>query len=239
MGGPSARAVLDLWETAEGLPPVERALALAEAAGPSAAADELSRLPLGQRDARLLRLRPEGALEATAGCPACGEPAEFSVDVDALLRDAEPRPVRPLELDGWVVSWRPPDSLDVAAASSAGDRSAAERVLLARCVESASGPGGEQELPSHLREALGREMAAADPLAEVLVDLACPVCATSFVADLDLGAFVWAELSARARRLMREVDVLARAYGWSEAEALELPEARRAAYLELASEGGR
>ena len=247
MAGLSAVAALDLWEAAERLPAVERSLVLAAAAGPPAGADELARLPLGRRDALLLRLRdaPAGhALEATAACPACGEHAEFSVDVDALLsRERQSQPPAPVEEGGFVVVWRAPDSRDVAAAAeaAAGDAAAAERVLLARCVESARGPYGEvegPELPAAVRAALARAMAEADPLAEVLVDLVCPACETPFVADLDIGAFVWAALSARACRLMREVDVLARAYGWTEAEALALGDGRRAAYLELAREGG-
>jgi hypothetical protein len=77
-------------------------------------------------------------------------------------------------------------------------------------------------------------MAEADPLAEVLVDHSCSACGGAFTADLDVGSFVWAELQARARRLMKEVDLLARAYGWTETEVLALSERRRAAYLELA-----
>lgn len=246
MVGPSAVAVLDLWEAAERLSPVERSLVLAAAGGPVVGDDELARLPLGRRDARLLRLRTATAgreLEATAACPACAERAEFSVDVDALLaRGPGQLPPAPVEEGGYVVVWRPPDSRDMAAAAETGNAAAAERLLLARCVESAHGPEGEVEgpaLPAPVRQALAQAMADADPLAEVLVDLACPACETAFVADLDLGAFVWADLSAQACRLMREVDVLARVYGWTEAEALALGEGRRSAYLELASEGGR
>ena len=80
-------------------------------------------------------------------------------------------------------------------------------------------------------------MADADPLAEVLVDVVCPAVATQFVADLDVASFVWAEVRARAQRLLRDVDVLARAYGWTEAEVLELGDRRREAYLTLAEEG--
>ncbi len=242
MGGPSALAVLELWEAAERLPPVERTLALAAAAGPPEDAGELARLPVGRRDALLLRLRAGPQLEATAACPACGEQAEFSLDVDALLARAESQQPAPLEAGGLVVRWRPPDSRDVAAAAEADDTGAAERVLLTRCVESVEGPGGRIDaiaLPAGLRAKLARAMADADPLAEVLADVTCPACATEFVADLDVAAFVWAELSAQARRLMREVDVLARAYGWTEAEALALGEGRRAAYLELAGAVGR
>lgn len=244
MSGLPAAVTLDLWEGAEGLRPVERALALAFAAGPPTDANALAALPLGRRDARLLRLRCVLAgerLEATAACPSCGEVVEFAADAGALLACHEaPPPAEPVELDGFVVRWRPPDSRDVAAAGEAGDEAAAERVLLARCVTSATGPNGVVEgpaLPAAVRRAVAEAMAAADPLAEVLVDVACPACEGAFVADLDVAGFVWAEIREEARRLLHEVDVLARAYGWTEDDVVALSPRRRAAYLRLAREG--
>jgi hypothetical protein len=242
MPGLPAAVTLELWEGAEGLRPVERALALAAAAGPPARADELASLPLGRRDARLLRLRTElagDALEATAACPGCGEVIEFAADAAALLGAEEPAPPEPVEAEGFVVHWRPPDSRDVAAAAAAGDEAGAERVLLARCVAAAAGPDGPVDgpaLPRAVREAVARAMAAADPLAEVLVDVVCPACERAFVADVDVAGFVWAELREEARRLLRDVAVLARAYGWSEPEVLALSARRRAEYLRLARE---
>jgi hypothetical protein len=232
----SAAATLDLWQAAEELVAAERPLALAAAVSDEPI-EELARLPLGRRDARVLELHAAlggRALEATAACPVCSEPAEFEVEVAALRsrvrRQAVPEPV---DAGGLVVAWRPPDSTDVAAAAATGDQAAAERVLLSRCVTS------PDELPAEARTAVAAAMAECDPLAEVLVDVVCPACETVFVADLDLGSFVWAELRARALRLLREVDVLARAYGWAEAEVLALDERRRNAYLELVREGAR
>jgi hypothetical protein len=221
----SAAATLDLWQEVEGRDPVERSLALVAAAGREP--DEVARLPLGRRDAILLELYAGETLDATAECPSCGERAEFSVGTRELLARgeaaAEPRPV------GSVV-WRPPDSRDVAAAAGSGDLASAERVLLERCA-------GFADLPREVREAVAGAMAEADPLAEVLVDVSCPACGEGFVADLDVGAFAWAEVRARAQRLIHDVDTLARAYGWTEAEVLALGERRRAAYLELAAAG--
>jgi hypothetical protein len=212
----SAAATLDLWQEAEGRDPVGRSLALAAVSGRPP--DELAALPIGQRDALLLELHAEDALEATAVCPACGEQAEFSVETAALLaRAGDARPGR----------WRPPDSADVAAAAAAGSTEAAERVLLERCA-------GSAELAPDERAAVAAAIAEADPLAEVLVDVSCPACGAEFVADLDVGTFVWADVRARAGRLLLEVAALARAYGWTETEVLALGERRRAAYLELA-----
>jgi hypothetical protein len=229
----SPAATLDIWATAQRLEPVDRAVALAAAAG--AEAGEAARLPLGRRDVWLLDLHTALAgpmLEATASCPACGEPAEFTVDARELLAQergaAAPEAV---EADGFVVSWRSPDSTDAAAAAASGDAAEAERVLLERCV---SHP---VDLPAGARAAVAQAMADADPLAEVLVDVFCPGCGESFATDVDVAAFAWAELEARARRLLHEVGVLARAFGWPEGEILALDETRRAAYLALAQEG--
>ena len=221
----SATATLDLWQAVEERDPVERSLALAAASGRDL--DELAALPIGQRDALLLELHAGEALAATAECPACGEQAEFAIEAHELIargRSAE----EPVPVESVV--WRSPDSRDVAAAAAADDAEAAERVLLERCA-------GAADLPAEVRAAVVRAMAEADPLAEVLVDVSCPACGEGFVADVDVAGFVWAELQARARRLLREVDVLARAYGWTEAEVLALGDRRRGAYLEFAEAG--
>jgi predicted RNA-binding Zn-ribbon protein involved in translation (DUF1610 family) len=228
----SAARVLAVWEEANALRPVERALALASLEGGDA--EELARLPLGRRDARLLRVHAAmrgSALEATASCPHCGEAAEFALDVDELLdrADAAVAP-EPIDVGGRRVVWRLADSRDVLAASETNDAEVAERVLLERCVDA----GGSADV----REAVTAAMAEADPLAEVLVDLACPACGELFAAEVDVQRFVWAEVRARALGLLRDVDALARAYGWTEVEVLALGDARRAAYLELAAEGG-
>jgi hypothetical protein len=240
--GLTAAATLDLWEQADHLSPIERAIALAAAADPVAEAAAVARLPLGRRDGRLLHLRSEltsRPLDATAACPACGERVEFDADADALaaIADGDAASVAgSLEVDGFRVAWRPPDSEDAIAASAAGSADEAEGILLGRCVSSASGPDGQvdpAELSSTVRDAVSRAMAEADPLAEVVISLTCPACSTTFDADLDVAAFVWAELWAQARRALHDVAVLARAFGWTETQVLALPERRRQAYLAL------
>ncbi len=241
MVGLDAASALDLWERAQHLDPVSRAVELAAAGEPATPADDVAGMPLGCRDARLLRLRGASAgaaLDATAACGACGEQVEFACDVQQLLA-AEPdgAPTVPLEVEGLVVHWRPPASRDVEAAARAGDADGAREVLLERCVLRATGPGGAvpaRELPAAVCAALEDAMATADPLAEVLVDLVCPACAETFVADVDVASFVWAELDVRARRVLTDVDALARAYGWTESDVLALGERRRETYLRLA-----
>ena len=242
-----AETLLDLADLGEGAGLIDRALALAEIAGEDP--ERLRGEPLGRLHAALLEFHEAFSgpqLDSVATCPHCGAVVEFTLDTGALRElgaERSERPVRgsftfvpdaagtgPVE-----VRWRAPSAGDVQESAGRADAAAA---LRARCAD-VIGPGGTQvhALPDALIDRLEEELSGADPLAELLVSLDCPECGAAFDADLDPAGFVWAEVEARARRLLVEVDALARAYGWTETEVLALSEARRAAYLAIVWEG--
>ena len=247
--------LLELWEHSLGLDPAARAVALAAAVDPARTPGELAGMPVGARDARLLELRaglsgPQ--LAATARCPQCDEEVEFEVDAGALAGvgpagDDVGQAERTLTVEGTRITWRCPTSADLAAIALLGDADAAEAELLSRCVlaverDGPSGPGpaeaGRRDpaavLDAAARSALCGAMDDADPLAELLVALDCPGCGEGFAAELDVAEAAWSELDAAATRLLWDVDALARAYGWTEADVLALPPRRRRAYMEMA-----
>ena len=71
-----------------------------------------------------------------------------------------------------------------------------------------------------------------------LVHLQCPSCGERWESPLEPADFVWREINAACRRLLRQIHVLASAYGWSESEILRLSHERRAGYLHLIEEAG-
>lgn len=220
MRAPAAGELIELWERALPAPPPLRA-AMLLASTSDTTVDQALRLPLGRRDALLLRLRAVlfgDELTAIAPCPACGGTTEFAVSCHALAEATTPS-----EVDG--TSWRLPDSLDLLAISACGSAAEAEALLVERC---AGGP-----VPAQTRAKLAEWIAVADPLAECLFELHCPECGGDWHAPLDIAEFTWAEICVSAQRLLRDVDTLARAYGWGEAEVLALSAARRAAYLRM------
>ncbi|MBW8874441.1 MAG: phage baseplate protein [Acidobacteria bacterium] len=241
----SARDLLLVWEQAERQRPQERALALLAAGWPepAPAAAELAALSVGRRDARLLALYRQTfgpALDLVAECPACREPLELALDLDALGVDAEvaaaePEPVEIRE-GGLRLVARPPTAADLNAAAACAGVAAARRLLAARCVLAAE-RDGEPLPPGALSDEeidlLSRRLAASDPQAEVLLDLSCPACGHAWQALLDAAGCLWHEVDAAARRLLREVHVLARGYGWREADVLALSARRRRTYLEM------
>jgi len=76
-------------------------------------------------------------------------------------------------------------------------------------------------------------MLEADPRAEITIRLTCPACSHEWDLLFDIADFFWTEIAAKGHRLLREIDVLARAYGWTEREILSLSAQRRQTYLEL------
>lgn len=235
-----ASFLLELWEQVKDSAPSTRALALAEGVAGSDVAD-VAGLPIGRRDALLLDFRSARSgsdLDAVVDCPACAEVINFTLDARALTSVAA-APVRPVSVEGYVVEWRPLDSSDLLAAVACADRWEAEQLLVSRSVTNCSGPDGPcspSELPDPVRDALSEALAAADPLTEVLVHLGCPGCGEIFVSDVDVVAFVWNDVRDGAQRILRDVDLLARTYGWTEPDVLALSDDRRALYVALASQ---
>lgn len=220
------RKVLDLWERGVGLDRWQRDDALL--------ADDAPR-GLGARNAALLALRNtlfDRAWSLTSSCPACGTGCEFEVDSVALAEQLRlpGEPAVPFEWGGRSLAARAPTVDDLRAISRAADRASAVRALLARCVE------GDLDLAAAddgAIDELGQRLERLDPAAVVGFQLNCPACRHEWSAMLDVGEALWSELQRSAERTLGEIDSLARAYGWTEAEVMQLSPTRRAAYLQL------
>jgi hypothetical protein len=239
---PGATELLDIWEAGASLPLPRRALLLLAAACPEASGDELAALPVGRCDARLLQLyeRLFGAqITAVAACPSCSAQLESCFQAADIRLGPEPpvEPIHALRADGYELSFRLPANADLVALNGSADAGSARSLLLARCVIEARNPQGEmvepESLPGQVVAAVAAQMAVADPQADVQLDLTCPACAHRWHAMFDIAAFLWSELHAWARRTLREVHALGRAYGWREADVLALSPTRRQIYLEL------
>lgn len=233
--------LLDVWESGLVQHPVDRALTLLLAAEPGETRPGLAALPLSQLDGRLLRayrqaIGPRLACRAT--CPACGEELEFGLETAGLESQGADRlpPTFTFARDGYTVEFRLPNSLDLAASAACTEEAEARRTLLARCILRARQDAAEVDpgdLPDGLVLALEERIGEFDPQAEWLLDLVCAACGHAWQERLDIAGFIWAQVHARARRVLLEVHSLASAYGWSEGEILAMSPARRQAYREM------
>ena len=202
-------ALLGLVDDGSGLAPLDRGVRLLAAVEEIPARDAVD-WPLNTRDRALIAGRREmfgPRLPFVLRCPACDEAVEGELDCDELLATADdPAP-----------GLSAPTSRDVAAAVRAGDA----RLLAARCAP--DGAGTDEDIESRLARAF--------PLLDVRIEVECPECRGAVAERFDILAYWWAELERLGDRVLDEVHVLARAYGWTEADVLALTPARRRAYL--------
>jgi hypothetical protein len=234
MAALSESRLLTIWEAAVERPPLSRALVLAIAGGAPPA--DVADLSIGHRDQYILALRQDWfgeVLRSVVDCPACGEELELE------LGSAEVNAGPPVEDWGAVaaddvdVEFRLITSQDLLAVAGMPD---ARRQLIERCVTSARrGANVVTSLSDSVLDAVSAAMSTLDPQADVFVDLDCAVCGHRWGAPFDIAGYLWAELNARANRLLRDVHSLATVYGWSEADVLAVSPARRRCYLEMAS----
>jgi hypothetical protein len=240
---PSNSDLIALWERGSGEHPVDRALMLLSACSPSEPQDELARLSIGARDARLFEIYERlfgPLLNAFAHCPACNEPLEYTLSTHELKAStSSPTDPSPLILDDRRISLRLrlPNSLDLRAVSICTEPELAAKMLTDRCIVEAKlggHPVPTPELPPEISETISSALAAADPGAEMLIDLSCSVCSHAWQVTLDIERFLWSKISATAKRLLRDVHALASAYGWRETDILALSTVRRQTYVEMA-----
>jgi hypothetical protein len=240
--------LLNLWETGRPMHPLDRALLAVEATSTDSATT-VADWPLGRLNRALAQLHATmfgSRLRGWTECRACCERLEFDVDAMALADRSDT--VSEQYITFHERRYRLPASRDLAAMAAASSSEPdsesvadlAARRLVERCCL-VTEPGATQREASGTEFALseadideiGEQMAAADPLAEILLHFDCPACNTPFEESLDLTSFVWAEIERKAVRLLRDVHTLAAAYGWNEPEILALTPARRAAYIEM------
>jgi hypothetical protein len=223
-----ARELLDSWETFRGQPMPVRAAALASLLTDHPLADVM-RWSVARRDEALFDFRAQvfgDRVDAVTSCPACAERLEMHLTLAEIApsRTGTPAPsvFRTMRVGGSRVRCRLPNGEDLLAVASLTDIAEAREQLIARCVQS-----DDADLRERAAAALARQ---AD---DVQLDLTCPACGHAWQTAFDIAAFVWRELDDWAQRTLREIHLIASAYGWSESEILELSARRRQTYVEM------
>jgi hypothetical protein len=241
----TARDVVRICEWGRDKHELDRALVLLRAASGAGteAHDALARLPIGRRDALLidLRMRTFGpSFELQSRCPVCGEGVEFAVGArEVAVEPPGDGAGGTLIVGVHEVEYRLPNSFDLAAIVGVAETRAARRALFVRCVVRARAGDSEVEaasLPEEVVAALAVRLAEEDPQADVTFKLECDRCRHEWRAVFDVLGCFWTELEAQARQIAREVHRIAAVYGWTESYILSMSAARRALYVELASE---
>src|SRR5262249_56135 len=140
----------------------------------------------------------------------------------------------PLEVAGYELRCRAPNSLDLLAIAGRRDRAEARRQLLELClmdVAREGAPVAVERLPDEVIAMVVERIAQSGPQSGVRLALSCPQCGHHWQSGFDIGPFFWTEIHVWAQRILRETHTLASAYGWREMDILMMNPWRRQFYL--------
>ena len=227
---------LEAWERGVAEPELLRPLTLLDVAMPDTGRDRLGTMTVAECNLLLLDLHELSfgpMLDAVGTCERCEAPFEFSVPVVELRTIAASR------AGDHVLSWRDGDrryrlravtTEDLLGSTELADPHEAQEYLLSLCL--VVSPTGSAERSPALLQKFDQLHAGT----ELICTITCPECGSQELVDLDIARFLWTEVRRAASRLLKEINVLAAGYGWSEQAILQLSARRRAAYLELLGE---
>jgi len=230
---PSAEAIVEIWEQGLYQQPVDRALTILSVLT-DRPRQELAAMTLERRDSLLIQRRAQlfgGSFSGSSTCAHCGCDVEVSVSADELDIPEERFVVKVADTE---LTVQMPTSIDLAAAARCDTVAAARRELIRRCIQG-SQRDGDDSLGDDVVVAVEAELDRRAGVSAGVVHLTCPDCSHDWELELDVAGFMWREIEILAVRLLRQVDVLARRYGWSEQAILALSPGRRRFYLELDS----
>jgi hypothetical protein len=237
----SVQEMIRVWERGNSRSPIDQALLLLDAGSAENSLSQLAKLDVAERDRRLLQLREKtfgSHLSCSVDCPWCSQDLQFDMETRQVLQYPLPEQTTTFSgsTDDLAVAFRLPNSEDLIEGMKTASMEEGRSRILERCLLSVRKLGVEvrfDQLSSEDIEKLCALMGDADPQAETRFSVQCLSCGKTWQITFDVTSFFWKEISVRARRALSEVHVLASAYGWNEAEILDMSAARREFYLQM------
>jgi len=236
----TTRELFAVWDQAHKETPVWRALWLLATASPDESWEAIEHLSLVERDKRLLDLREcmfGSNMVCLAHCPDCKKELEVAFRVDDIRMPLTGQTQFDVVMDDITVTFRLPTSHDILLLLNPSRDVTQDRLLLLeRCIihiESTNGPHSVADLPAGLVDQILQKMEQAGQQADLRITLNCAECGHRWINLFDVVSFFWEEIDVWAKRLAWDIHILAKSYGWSEAEILSLSPNRRKSYRDL------
>lgn len=236
--------LLELWDTTSGKSMLEKSLRLLSKVYSTDNIDQVARLSIGERDARLLEVREclfGKTLRNKAYCQKCSETIEWESDSSTLhLQDFRENLCRKkLELvqDDYYIKFRLLNSADLSNLTSIDYLTEdSYKKAISKCILSATKDNQEYDiknLPESVWEALNDRMSEEDPQADIRMQFVCPNCNHSWEMNFDIGSYLWSEINVWAKKILEEVYLLAGFFRWSEKDILNMSSNRRRLYIDM------
>jgi hypothetical protein len=241
----TATELLEVWEYSLNQTLLQKTLHLLSLACPDIDSDSIAKLSIGERDSRLLLFREwmfGSRLSNVADCPRCSERSEWEINIGDIRLQSSHNQISSkeftFEVDDFRIRFRLPNSVDISEVIVNSAEETDPLTLLSRCILEAHCKDkafSVDNLPDHVLKALNHRMEEEDPQADIKMTLTCPYCSHKWDAQFDIASYLWTEIDNWAERTLLSIHKLAKAYGWSEQNILNISPVRRQFYLRLAN----
>jgi len=211
---------------------LDGALALVDAlmqSTPRVLAHELATPDRDRVMAALLEHVTGPIVESTVSCRSCGEPFELSFTLADLVRHRSGEQgdaVIAVNRGAWSIDgigFRFPTGADERTARLEPDPAA---VLRRRCVD-LHDPSDRQ------LDAVESAMSQLAPILTTSIAGDCPECEHRHAVEFDVQRYTLALIQLGRERVLRDVHIIASAYGWTRADILGLRRSERRSYVDL------
>lgn len=242
MRTPHPEQLLRLWEDGMHQTVLEKSVRLLAVSCGTHDLSPIYRMSIGERDARLLQLRIwmfGSRMKNMATCPVCKQLTEWETNTHEL--QLQSFPTEPAErifsitMDGYAVRFRLPANADMAIAI-ADKTFRSEEAILTNCILEVKHEEQlitNEKLPAAVRTAIEKKMSEEDPQADIRMQISCPSCTHTWETRFDIMSYLWTEISNWAKRMVRDIYLLARTFSWSEKDILAMTPQRRQLYLQM------
>jgi len=236
--------LFSVWEQSLDLPMLSRALLLLTKACGVHDIRHIEAMSIGERDARLLVLREwmfGKRMQHVSHCPACKEKVEWETNTtDLRVQNFENTPEEKIlqtSDNAFEIKFRLINSRDIMEVMK--DNPTSENIsnkLLRNCIIEVNKDGekmNKEEVPIVVLRSLENEMTKLDPQADIQMTLDCPACKHKWSVGFDIVSWFLTEINHWAKQMLQEVFLLARFFGWSEKDILNMTPRRRSLYLQM------
>ena len=216
---------LAFWEAGVCVHPLERAALLVSWID-GVSRETAAGMTIDQRDRELFKFCNYcfgPTIELMLVCEECGVESESAFAISDVLSTAPVPCEFSIVHSGRQLTCRHPNSHDLACAISADNP---RKTLLSSLVK-------EEEPDEAMLSMIEQHMAEHAGLADFSIANVCPDCGHVTETPFDILDFVWRRIRVEARRILRDIDVLAQAYGWTSSDILALSPQRRAAHIAM------
>ena len=227
--------ILDVWDNCVNKGQLYKGVILASLAFPDKDPSSIMKWSIEKRDAALFHIRKTlfgNQFTNLAHCPQCSQTVEWELSFQQLqipsILEMPDNVEIAIDIPAYKILVRLPNSNDLLIKD--------ELQILYSCIlnrDNYEDQNFETGLPDLLVQKINEQFNSSCYASNITYQLNCTDCSHEWQGIFDILSYLWKEIDQWAKGFLQQISLLAKAYGWSETEIINMSKNRRNHYLQL------